>query len=136
MKKMKCEICDSISILKTGDDLFTCQNCGVQYSKAEAIKLLTEVDDAVYAVPAETCEDDSITPSAKAEDLDDLSTVTTSKKAVFCQYEPRLSPDAALKIENAALSGQKLDAIKVYREETGATLQEAKDAIEKLTYGR
>lgn len=47
MKKLQCEACGGIEIKKIGDDLFECQNCGVQYSSAEVKKLLVEISGTV-----------------------------------------------------------------------------------------
>lgn len=47
MKKLQCEACGGIEIKKICDDLFECQNCGVQYSSAEVKKLLVEISGTV-----------------------------------------------------------------------------------------
>lgn len=44
MKKIKCEMCDSIDFVKQ-DGMFVCQECGMKYSVEEARKLMIEVDD-------------------------------------------------------------------------------------------
>lgn len=36
----QCELCGSLDIVKTGDDLFRCRNCGCKYTAAEAKKIL------------------------------------------------------------------------------------------------
>lgn len=43
MKKMKCEVCGSLSIKKE-NGVFVCQECGTEYSTEEARKLLRDVD--------------------------------------------------------------------------------------------
>ncbi len=43
-----------------------------------------------------------------------------------------LSKESASKIADALLAGKTIEAIKLYREETGTGLKEAKDYIEKL----
>lgn len=47
MKKLQCEVCGSTDIKKNTEDLFECQNCGVQYSKNEVQKLLVELTGEV-----------------------------------------------------------------------------------------
>ncbi len=47
MKKLQCETCGGTEIKKIEDDLFECQNCGVQYSTAEVKKLFVEISGAV-----------------------------------------------------------------------------------------
>lgn len=47
MKKLKCETCGGTEIKKIDNDLFECQSCGVQYSSAEAKKLLVEISGVV-----------------------------------------------------------------------------------------
>ena len=42
------------------------------------------------------------------------------------------SADRANQIKDALLHGNKIQAIKLYREQTGVGLKEAKDAVEKL----
>ena len=44
MKKMVCEICESMSIRKV-DGIFVCQDCGTEYSLEDAKKLLKDVDE-------------------------------------------------------------------------------------------
>ena len=44
-----------------------------------------------------------------------------------------LSDDQVRQITEALLKGRKIEAIKLYREATGADLREAKEAIEELT---
>ena len=132
MKKMKCEICGSIDIKKIDDDIFECQECGVQYAKDEAIKLLTEIGDqgtTINTVPDGNSK--SIT-SARTENLQDLSAVADSRKVHFPYSDPKLSPSAALKIENLLMSGNKLGAIGAYREATGVGLADAKTAIDRM----
>ena len=132
MKKMKCEICGSIDIKKVCDDVFECHECGVQYSKEEAIKLLTEICD--QGSTTNTVSDANNVPiaSARTENLQDLSAVADTQKARFLNSDPRLSPSAALKIENLLLAGNKLGAIGAYREATGVGLADAKIAIDKM----
>lgn len=132
MKKMKCEICGSIDIKKIGDDIFECQECGVQYAKEEAIKLLTEIDDQGSTTNTVSNENNAPIASARTENLQDLSAVADSRKAHFIHSDPKLSPSAALKIENLLLSGNKLGAIGAYREATGASLADAKNVIDKM----
>ena len=40
--------------------------------------------------------------------------------------------DQASRVKEALFAGQKIQAIKLYREQTGVGLKEAKDAVEKL----
>ena len=40
MKKLQCELCGSIDIVKTANDLFECQHCGCKYTKAQAMALI------------------------------------------------------------------------------------------------
>lgn len=47
MKKLKCEACGGTEIKKVGDDLFECQNCGLQYSTSEVKKIFAEVSGTV-----------------------------------------------------------------------------------------
>ncbi|MCR5803179.1 MAG: hypothetical protein K6G47_02865 [Clostridia bacterium] len=44
MRKIQCEVCGSTSLKINGDNLFECQNCGVQYSRSELSKLYVEID--------------------------------------------------------------------------------------------
>ena len=44
MKKLQCELCGSLDILKTADDLFQCQCCGCKYTLAQAKSLLGTVE--------------------------------------------------------------------------------------------
>jgi ribosomal protein L7/L12 len=44
---------------------------------------------------------------------------------------PELQPDAIARIEIALGRGQKIEAIRIYRDATGVGLKEAKDAIER-----
>lgn len=44
---------------------------------------------------------------------------------------PELKPEIASQVEAAVASGNKIEAIKIYREVTGCGLKEAKDAIER-----
>ena len=45
-------------------------------------------------------------------------------------------PDAPAAVVQELLAGRKIQAIKVYREATGATLKEAKDAVEEVARRR
>ena len=45
MKKMKCEVCGSLSIKKE-NGVFVCSECGTEYSLEDAKKLLTEIGDS------------------------------------------------------------------------------------------
>lgn len=52
MKKIVCEMCDSMEFIKQ-DGLFVCQSCGLKYSLEEAKKMMREVgDDVPVAAPA------------------------------------------------------------------------------------
>ncbi len=42
------------------------------------------------------------------------------------------SEDHLLKVKDAIFAGQKIEAIKLYREHTGLGLKESKEAVEKL----
>ncbi|MGZ5545995.1 MAG: ribosomal protein L7/L12 [Limisphaerales bacterium] len=44
---------------------------------------------------------------------------------------PELSPEIASRIETAMANGNKIEAIKIYREATNCGLKEAKDAVER-----
>ncbi|HEY0455112.1 MAG TPA: ribosomal protein L7/L12 [Verrucomicrobiae bacterium] len=44
----------------------------------------------------------------------------------------RLTPEQYTRVQNVALAGKKIEAIKLYRELTGAGLKEAKDAVESM----
>jgi hypothetical protein len=46
-------------------------------------------------------------------------------------FWPELTPEIAAQIEVALRRGQKIEAIKIYREATHCGLKEAKDAIER-----
>ncbi len=48
MKKISCEVCGGTSIKKTGDGVFVCQGCGVQYSAEEIKRRLTELPEESY----------------------------------------------------------------------------------------
>ena len=132
MKKMKCEICGSINIKKIDADVFECQECGIQYSKDEAIKLLADVDDQTVGTESAPNANNGPIASARTENLNDLSAVANTTKTRFLHSDPRLAPSAALKIENLLLAGNKLGAMGAYREATGAGLADAKDAVEKF----
>jgi len=56
MKKMQCEVCGGATIKKVEDDLFECQNCGVQYNKGEVQKLLVEITGEVKIDHSEDAE--------------------------------------------------------------------------------
>lgn len=43
MQKLKCELCGSIDIIKTNDDLFQCQSCGCKYTLTQAQSLIEGV---------------------------------------------------------------------------------------------
>ena len=129
---MKCEICGSIDIKKVDDDVFECHECGVQYAKEEAIKLLTEIGEQGFTTNTVPDMNSGPIASARTENLLDLSAVADAPKARFLNRDPRLSPSAALKIENLLLAGNKLGAIGAYREATGVGLADAKTAIEKM----
>ena len=45
---MQCEVCGSINIKKINENTFECQECGVQYDKIEAIKLLVEISEVTF----------------------------------------------------------------------------------------
>lgn len=47
MEKLKCEACGGTEIKKVGDDIFECQNCGLQYSTSEVKKIFEEVNGTV-----------------------------------------------------------------------------------------
>jgi len=40
MKKLQCELCGSLEILKTADNLFQCQHCGCKYTLEQAKSLI------------------------------------------------------------------------------------------------
>ena len=40
MKKLQCELCGSVDIVKIGDDMFQCQYCGCKYTTEEAKKII------------------------------------------------------------------------------------------------
>ena len=46
------------------------------------------------------------------------------------------SPDASEAVESALLAGRKIEAIKLYREEHGVGLREAKEAVEAIERAR
>ena len=43
MKKLQCELCGSIEIIKTDNDLFQCQMCGCKYTLEQAKSLISGV---------------------------------------------------------------------------------------------
>lgn len=45
---------------------------------------------------------------------------------------PDMSPELRQEIQQLVNQGKKIEAIKLYREQTGAGLKEAKDAVESL----
>lgn len=47
MKKLQCEVCGSAEIRKVSDDLYVCQNCGLQYQAGDEKKLLVEIKDVL-----------------------------------------------------------------------------------------
>jgi hypothetical protein len=49
-------------------------------------------------------------------------------------YWPELRPETSAKIEAALRRGDKIDAIKIYREASTADLKDAKDAIERASH--
>ena len=131
MKKMQCEVCGSTAIRKMDETTFEFQECGIQYDKSEAIKLLTEIEwhSATTTFPD---TNNAPIPSDRTEDLDDCAVVSDTRKAQFINSDPRLSPSDALKIENLLLAGNKIGAIGVYRNATGVGLATAKDAVENM----
>lgn len=46
--------------------------------------------------------------------------------------ERPISSGALAQVQAAIFNGQKIEAIRIYREDTGASLKDAKDAVEKL----
>lgn len=141
MKKMKCEICGSIDIKKTSDDVFECQECGIQYTKAEAIKLLTEVDlkdtslDTVAHDNTSPTPTASVAPSASVDNSESWDPVLDDEDDLDetpAWSDPKLDFTAARKIEELLRSGNKLAAIGAYREATGLGLADAKAAVEKI----
>jgi hypothetical protein len=46
--------------------------------------------------------------------------------------ERPISSNALAQVQAAVFNGEKIAAIKIYREDTGASLKDAKDAVEKL----
>ena len=46
--------------------------------------------------------------------------------------ERPISSGALARVQAAVFNGEKITAIKIYREDTGASLKEAKEAVEKL----
>ena len=126
MKKMKCEICESVAIKKVADDVFECQECGVQYTKAEAIKLLTEVNEQ----SAKTSVPENNTQAAEASHQ--LLAPGDTQAAEPTEGNSGLDCVAAGKIEALLRSGNKLEAIGVYRAATGADMLEARKAVNEI----
>ena len=67
MKKMVCEICDSMKIKKIGD-AFVCQDCGTEYDLASARNLLKEVDSS-EVVPAKELTEVVVETKNKTTDV-------------------------------------------------------------------
>lgn len=61
-----------------------------------------------------------------------MPTQTTARSAPTpaSGLSPHLSPEAVAEIDRLVTAGQKIQAIKVYRDSTGVRLQEAKDRID------
>jgi ribosomal protein L7/L12 len=49
--------------------------------------------------------------------------------------ERPISSNALAQVQTAVFNGEKIAAIKIYREDTGASLKEAKEAVDKLESG-
>lgn len=113
MKKIQCEICGSSDIRKVGGGVFQCQQCGIQYSREEAIKLLSEAAPPSFA------------PAPPRVGHDDIAVASV-------EVDSRRPAGLALKLENRLSAGDKLGAIAVYREATGAGLADAKAAVEEF----
>lgn len=47
MKKLQCELCGSIDIVKTADNLFECQSCGCKYTAEQAKSLISGTVEVV-----------------------------------------------------------------------------------------
>lgn len=47
MKKLQCELCGGLDIVKKADNLFVCQHCGCKYTLEQAKTLLSEADDLI-----------------------------------------------------------------------------------------
>ena len=66
----------------------------------------------------------------RVEKLERLVTLLMEKVELECDEKP--GPDISLMIKDLARKGELIEAIRLYREETGAGLKEAKAFIESL----
>ena len=41
MKKLQCELCNSVDIVKIGENMYQCQHCGCKYTAEQARAMLS-----------------------------------------------------------------------------------------------
>ena len=82
MKKMQCEVCGGSDLMKLDEDLFVCRSCGVQYTKAEAQKLIVEFAGPVVIDRAAELENMLVRAEQSLEEGDEQKAVSYYEKAL------------------------------------------------------
>lgn len=149
MTALKCEICGGSLILMADMETFECENCGTKYPKKVLQKIYAEITGAVRVEGSVQVEGIASISSLlqRAQEFEQghnyekakeyfnrvLDIDPTNDEARQGLETPRISlrtQERAAQIAVYVKRGDKLNAIKAYRELTGLGLLEAKEKIE------